>query len=160
RVQKVSMTPPLIVTSMPREVLAASEGKIHFKLDTSHLSGAFQGEILVFLDDPMQPEIELVFEGRIVPLIEAVPMPAFFVAASRGEGKRASIEIVNHEAQPLSIQSIEHSTERFTTELETIEPGRRYRLSLILKPDGPGGKTAETILVKNSSQSMPVLSIQ
>ncbi len=160
RIQKVSMTPPLIVTTMPHEVLGGSEGKIHFELDTSHLSGAFQGEILVFLDDPVQPEIELAFEGRIVPLIEVVPMPAFYVAAGRGESKRASVEIVNHEAELLSIQKVEHSTERFTTDLETIEPGRRYRLTLILKPDGPDGKTAETILVRNSSKNMPMLPIQ
>lgn len=160
RIQKVSMTPPLVVTSMPREVPAGSEGKIHFKLDTSHLSGDFQGEILVFLDEPAQPEIELAFEGRIVPLIEVVPLPAFFVAARTGESKRASVEIINHETQPLRIQGIEHSTERFTTQLETIEPGRRYRLSLLLKPDGPVGKTAETILVRNSSESMPVLTIE
>jgi hypothetical protein len=160
RIKKISMTSPLVVTSMPHEVPAGSEGKIHFKLDTSHLRGLFQGEALVFVDDPVEPEIELAFEGRIVPLIEVVPMPAFFVAAQTGESKRASVEIVNHESQPLSIQTIEHATERFTTELETIEPGRRYRLTLILKPDGPGGKTVETILVRNSSKSMPVLPIQ
>jgi len=160
RIQKVSMTPPLLVTSMPRDVLAGSEGKIHFKLDTSHLSGDFQGEILVFLDDPMQPEIELAFEGRVIPLIEVTPLPAFFVSARTGESKRASVEIVNHETQPLSIQGIEHSTERFTTELETIEPGQRYRLSLLLKPDGPVGKTSETIVVRNSSRSMPALPIE
>ena len=160
RIQKVSMTPPLVVTSMPREVLAGSEGKIHFKLDTSHLSGTFQGEIMVFLDESTGPEIELAFEGRVVPLIEVAPLPAFFVAARTGESKRASIEIVNHETQPLSIQGIEHSTERFTTQVETVEPGRRYRLTLSLRPDGPVGKAAETILVRNSSQSMPVLPIE
>ena len=160
KIQKVSMTPPLVVTSMPREVPAGSEGKIHFKLDTSHLSGDFQGEMLVFLDEPTQPEIELAFGGRVVPLVEVVPLPALFVAARTGESKRASIEIINHETQPLRIQGIEHSAERFTTELETIEPGRRYRLSLLLKPDGPIGKAAETILVRNSSKSMPVLPIE
>jgi hypothetical protein len=160
RIQKVSMTPPLVVTSMPREVLPGSEGKIHFKLDTSHLSGPFQGEILVFLDESTEPEIELAFEGQIVPLIDVIPLPAFFVAARAGESKRASVEIINHEAQPLSIQGIEHSTERFTTDLETIEPGRRYRLTLSLRPDGPVGKAAETILIRNSSKSMPVLPIE
>jgi len=160
RIQKVSMTPPLVVTSMPREVLAGSEGKIHFKLDTSHLSGPFQGEILVFLDESTEPEIELTFEGQVIPLIDVIPLPAFFVAARIGESKRASVEIINHETQPLSIQRIEHSIERFTTDLETIEPGRRYRLTLSLKPDGPAGKMSETILVRNSSKSMPVLLIQ
>jgi len=160
KIQKVSMTPPLVVTSMPREVLAGSEGKIHFRLETSHLSGTFQGEILVFLDESTEPEIELAFEGRVVPLIEVAPLPAFFVAGRTGESKRASIEIVNHETQPLSIQGIEHSTERFTTQVETVEPGRRYRLTLSLRPDGPVGKAAETILVRNSSKSMPVLPIE
>src|SRR5262249_25634130 len=160
QIQKVGMTQPLVVTSMPREVAPGSEGKIHFKLDTSHLSGVFRGAAVVLVNDPAQPEIELAFEGLITRLIEVVPMPAFFVSALTGESKRAAVESLNHEAQPLTIQEIEHPKDRFSTELETIEPGRRYRLTLILKPDGPSGKAAETILVRNTSNSMSVLPIQ
>ena len=44
-------------------------------------------------------------------------------------------------------------------ELETLEEGRRYRLSLVLNADGPGGKKMESILVNTSSRTQPLLTI-
>ncbi len=158
-IQKVSMTTPLLVTQMPHEVAPGAEARIHFKLDTANLEGEFEGTILVFLNDPALPQANLTFAGRIVPAIELSPRPAFFVAGQRGPGNRAAIEIVNHESEPLTIEKIEHPTERFTTQLETLKRGQRYRLTLALKPDGPGGKTSDIILMRTSSKRMPVLKV-
>jgi len=156
-IEKVSMTTPLLVTQMPRQVGPGGEGKIHFKLDTASLEGEFEGAILLFLDDPALPEAQLTFAGRIVPPVELSPRPAFFVAGQRGTSNRAAIEIVNHESEPLNIEKMEEPTERFTTQLETLQPGQRYRLTLVLKPDGPGGRAFDTILLRTSSKLMPVL---
>ena len=159
RIRRASMTPPLLVTRMPREVAPGTEGVIHFKLDTSKVEGPFQGAIVVFLDDPALPEADLSFKGQVAAPIELAPLPAFFVSALRGETRQSSIEIINHEPEPLLIQGIEHSSERFTTKLETIEEGQHYRLTLILRPDGPGGRSTEAILLKTSSQKMPVVRV-
>ena len=158
-IEKVTMTTPLLVTKMPHEVAPGAQGKIHLKLDTANLEGKFEGRILVFLNDPALPEAFLTFAGRVVPAIELSPLPAFFVAGQRGQGNRASIEIVNHESAPLRIEKIEHPTERFATQLETLKSGQRYRLTLALKPDGPEGKAAGTILMKTSSNRMPTLKV-
>ena len=158
-IQKVSMTTPLLVTRMPREVAPGTEGTIHFKLDTANLAGKFEGAILVFLNDPGLPQASLSFAGRIVPAIELSPMAAFFVAGPRGRGGRATIEIVNHDLEPLRIEKIDHLTERFTTELETLELGKRYRLILTLKARGPGGKARDTILIETSNKRLPVLEV-
>ena len=158
-IQRVSMTTPLLATQMPQQVAPGAEGRIHFKLDTANLGGRFEGTILVFLTDPALPQVNLTFAGHIIPAIELSPMPAFFVAGQRGRGNRAGIEIVNHESEPLTIEKIEHPTERFTTQLETLKRGQRYRLTLALKPDGPGGKTSDIILMRTSSKRMPVLKV-
>ena len=159
RIEKVSMTTPLLVTQMPHDVLPGSEGKIHFKLDTANLEGPFEGTILVYLNDPALPQARLSFSGHIVPAIELSPRPAFFVAGQRGKANRASIEIVNHESEPLRVEKIEHPAERFTTKLEALKPGQHYRLTLALKPDGPGGRAADSILITTSSKRMPVLKV-
>lgn len=159
RVEKVSMTSPLLVTRMPPEVPPGAQGTIHFKLDTASLAGTFQGAILVFLNDPARPEATLSFEGRVVPTIELVPMPAFFLSGQRGKASRSSIEIINHAPEPLRIENVEHPTERFTVALETLEEGRRYRLTLVLRPDGPGGRGADTIVLTTSSKTQPILQI-
>jgi hypothetical protein len=159
KIVKVSMTPPLVVTRMPREVVPSGEGTIHFKLDTTALSGPFKGRITVFLNDPDLPEADLSLEGVVIPPVEVSPLPAFFVSGLRGKGASASVEIINHEPEPLRIVKIEHARERFTTDLETLQPGQRYRLTLILKPDGPGGRSSDLITVNSSSKAQPVLKI-
>ena len=159
-IEKASMTTPLLVTQMPHEVAPGAEGRIHFKLDTANLEGKFEGTILVSLNDPALPEARLSFSGYIVPAIELSPQPAFFVAGQRGRSNRAGIEIVNHEPVPLRIEKIEHPVERFTTQLETMKPGQRYRLTLALKPDGPRGRAAGTILIATSSKRMPLLKVE
>jgi hypothetical protein len=154
-IQRVAMTAPLVVTRMSREVAPGAEGTIHFRLDTANLAGTFRGVIVVFLNDPALPEASLAFEGTVVPAIEVSPLPGFFVAGLRGRGGQKAIEIVNHESEPLQLEKVEHLTERFTTQLETLEPGRRYRLTLHLRPDGPGGKSTGTILLRTSSKTQP-----
>ena len=159
RILQVQLTAPLMLGRTPAQIEPGTEGRFRVRLDTSKLSGAFQGEIRIALNDPAMPEASLLVQGRIVPPIELLPRPVFFVAGQRGEHRQATIEIVNHEAEPLRLESIEHPRERFATKLDTVEEGRRYRLTLILKRDGPGGKKTESILVKTSSGTTPLLTI-
>jgi len=159
RIVKVNMTSPLLVTRMPRELAPGGEGMIRFKLDTAALRGAFKGQISVFLDDPDLPEADLSFEGLVIPPVEISPLPAFFVSGLRGKGASASLEIINHEPEPLRILKIEHASERFTTDLETIERGQRYKLTSILKPGGHGGRKMEPITLRTSSEAQPALEI-
>jgi len=158
-IEKVSMTTPLLVTQMPHAVAPGAEAKIHFQLDTANLDGKFEGAILVSLSDPRLPQARLIFSGQVIPPIELSPRSAFFVAGQRGQGNQAVIEIVNHESPPLRIERIEHPAERFTTKLENLKPGQRYRLTLALKPDGPAGRASDTILIRTSSKRMPVLKV-
>jgi len=159
KIVKASMTSPLLVTRMPRELAPGGEGLIHFKLDTAALSGPFKGQITVFLNDPDLPEADLSFDGVVIPPVEVSPLPAFFVSGLRGKGASSSLEIINHEPQPLRIVKIEHPTEGFTTVLETLQPGQRYKLTLTLKPDGPSGRKTEPITVATSSDAQPTLEI-
>lgn len=158
-IEKVRLTPPLIATSMPTQVMPGGESFVRVKLDTSGVKGAFDGTILISLNDPDFPEPKLTFEGQIVATVEVAPMPAFIVAAQRGQTKESTVEIINHEQEALRIEQVEHSAERFTTRLEMIEEGRRYRLTLTLKPDGPGKRNADTIILHTSSKTSPLVRI-
>jgi len=153
RILRVQMDSPLVVTAMPASVAPGMEANIRVKLDTAGLRGRFPGEIQVLLDDPALPVAVLSFEGEIVPRVEFVPAPVFFLGARRGEARQASIEIINHDPEPLRIEDIRHPTDRFTTTLETLEEGRRYRLTLLIKPDGPIGRHSEDIVLKTSNRS-------
>jgi Protein of unknown function (DUF1573) len=159
KIEELRMTTPLRISRIPAEIGPGKEDVLDFSLDTSALQGPFAGTILLTLNDPSMPYAELSLEAQIVGSVEVSPMAAIFVAGMRGQSKQASVEIVNHEPQALSIQSVEHPTQRFTTKLAVLEPGQRYRLSLLLNPQGPPGREAATILVRTSSKAAPVLRI-
>jgi Protein of unknown function (DUF1573) len=159
RIEKASMTPPLLATRMPGAIAPGATANIATRLDTSQLQGPFQGELVVYLDDPSQSQIVLSFAGEVVGAIEVDPMPALFVVGQRGSGAEQSVELINHEAEPLQILDIRHPHEAFSTMLETLLPGQRYRLTVKLRPDGPGGRRSDPILVHTSSRTMPSIRI-
>jgi hypothetical protein len=160
RIQGVRLTPPLTLGRMPAQIDPNQEVALPVKLDTSNVVGSFAGEIEVRLNDPQQPAVTFRMAGSVVPLIELSPMAALFVAGTRGTGGEGSIDIINHDRDPLRILYMEHPSERFALKLDTLEEGNRYRLTLAMKADGPGGKAADTILLHTSSPTRPVLKVR
>jgi hypothetical protein len=90
--------------------------------------------------------------------LEFIPFRGVVVATERGSKKEASIEIVNRDAESVEIASIENASTRFTAQIETIEPGQRYRLTVTFEAKGPDGKVAELLyLVTNRDRiAIPV----
>jgi len=161
QIQKVNLTAPLkvLVTKMPSQIPPGSEGVIRLKLETTGIEGEINGEVSLTLNDPSLPEAQLELRGKVVGPIELSPLPAFFVTAQRGETKSASIDIINHESQPIRIEQVESPTSRFTTQLETIQDGQQYRLHLTFPANGTAGKQKDTILLKTSSLTTPTLKV-
>lgn len=158
-IKNVMMSTPLRVLKLPATVEPGGEAKLRFSLDTSGVGSFYEGVIVVTTSDPVLPEAQLTFDGNIVSTVEISPMPAFYLSAQRGERKEVSVEIINHEQIPLTIESIENPSGHFVVRSETIEEGMRYRLVLTMNPDAPLGKSMDVIRVRTSSQRNPVLQI-
>ena len=159
-IKNVQMNPPLIVTKMTSRIEPGMTGSVTVRLDTPRENGAFKGMVVLnFKKEGLQP---LVFwaTGELVPPIEFDPLPAFFVSTQRGEDKTTAIEVVNHQDEPFEIINVVHTSSRFTTKLEELEEGRRYRVSLTLKGDGPAGRQTETVTLVTSSRERPFLEVQ
>ena len=161
QIQKVNLTAPVkvLVTKMPSQIPPGSEGVIRLKLETTGIEGEINGEVSVSLNDPSLPEAQLELRGKVVGPIELSPLPAFFVTAQRGETKSASIDVINHESQPLRIEKMGAPNSRFKTELETLQDGQHYRLHLTFNANGAAGKEKDTILLKTSSPTTPILKV-
>jgi hypothetical protein len=158
RIDKVHLTPPLLPGQIPREIPPNQETALRVRIDTTTLSGAYEGVILLSFSDPKVAEVRLTVTGRVILPIEVLP-PALVVTSQRGEQAQASVDIVNRAPEPVAIAAPVHLQSRFTTKLETIEEGRRFRLTLLMDPNGPAGKNKETILLSTSSKSVPELRI-
>ena len=96
------------------------------------------------------------------PAVEGIdfePLPAIYAVAPRGTVKEASLVIINRNQEPLKITGIENPSRRFTARTETIEAGRRYRLVVTVKGEGPAGDQSDILRVKTNLKKDPVLHI-
>lgn len=91
--------------------------------------------------------------------VKLSPKKSMALVAAKGQSRMGTLELINHEPEPLRILGVEHPTDRFTSRLETIEDGRRYRLVLALRPDGPLGRGQQVLRITTSSKTSPVLEI-
>jgi hypothetical protein len=89
--------------------------------------------------------------------IDFEPLPAIYAVAQRGQSKEASIDIINRKPEPLEIRGIENPSRRFTVRTETLEPGRRYRLIVTLKGEGPAGDRVDYVRIKTNRENDPVI---
>ena len=138
-IDEVRLTPPLTLVGAPSSVAAGAHGVVSVRLDTSKATGLFEGRIVLSMADPDEPNINLAVTGTVYQTVEVVPRPAFFVVTERGQTQEQSIELINHESNPLEIKSVDYPQGHFATRLETIEAGKRYRLTLRLDGTGESG---------------------
>jgi hypothetical protein len=153
RISGVELTPPLSLARTPARIPPRSKAKLPVKLDTKNLHGEYRGQILVKLDAGDVRAYAL--DGKVVPPIEVVPMPAFFIATSKGVAKSASLEIVNREQAPLTLQVPPGAP--YAPVLETLDPGKRYRLTVTVPADAPPGRKAQRLELRTSSERRPTL---
>ncbi len=159
-IRDVQLTPPLVVTRMPSRVQPGADGRITVNLREPRRKGEFKGSVVVNFANPSAAPLTFWATGRLVPPVDFDPFPAFFVSTQRGVKKTASLDIVNHEIEPLQIPNVIHDSSRFTTELETLQRGRRYRLSLVLNADAPAGQENKIITLQTSSRDHPTLQVK
>ena len=157
-VESIQLTPPLYAQDISSKIPPGDNGQFKLVLGADREFGAFEGIIRVnFKNDIMAP-ILFDVEGYVIPPVEIKPYPAFFVATHFGIDKKASLEIINHQDEPLNLVNAVSDSGRYSLQLEEIEPGQRYRLNLFL--DGstePGQSTDEIVFISEPPAKTPLL---
>jgi len=156
-VENIQLTPPLTAQDITYLILPGADGSFKLVLGEERRTGAYEGLVRINFKDGKHPPIMFEIEGFIIPPIEFRPYAAFFVATHFGKQQTASIEIINHRDQPLVLTGVQSDSERYSTQLDTIEPGQHYRLSLIL--DGtakPGQKKDKIVLLSDPPMKKPL----
>src|SRR5262249_47025375 len=86
---------PLQVIKVLSKVPPGQGGQLIVSLGTPRKLGEYEGAIEISFKNKDLAPLRLSFTGRITPVIEVRPFPAFFVATTRGGTNGASLEIVN-----------------------------------------------------------------
>ncbi len=155
----IKVTPPIAVENISARVLPGASGMRRFRLGEPRPVGEYEGFIEVSFKNPALSNILFEVTGKITPLIEARPYPSFFVSTALGQTRQASIQLINHDREPLQITGIESPSTRFSLRLETNEVGQRYTLTLKLNGEGKTGRAADRITLRTSNRKEPVFLI-
>lgn len=146
-IANIQLSPPLIAKEIRAVIPPGENGQFTLVLGEKRELGIYEGLVRINFKGDLVDPVLFGVEGFVVPPIEFKPYAAFFVATYSGTQKTASIEIINHRVQPLLLTAAKSDSERFSTELETIETGQRYRLNLVLDGTAAPGRNKETIIL-------------
>jgi hypothetical protein len=160
QVERIALTPPLRVDKILSKIAPNQVGQLIVSLGTPRELGEYEGGIEVTFKNKDLPPLRLEVTGKITPVIEVRPIPAFFVATTRGRTNSGSLEIVNKDTESLKITDIQSPSTNCELKLATLEPGRRYRLDLVMRPDAKPGRQTENITLLTSSKKQPRVVIQ
>lgn len=155
RLARVDKSKGIQVEGAFAEISPGATAALTVSLDTRTLEGSYQGVVMLYGEGAQTPHSTWVLTGEILPPVSVKPRPVVFLAANRGEEQSKSIVLQNNEKSPLIITEVQRPADRFTTKIETLDEGRRYRLHIAINPNGPGGKHTDSINIKTTSLTLP-----
>lgn len=158
-VKNVQMTPPLAVTKMSQQVQPGETASVTVRLGQPRKAGDFEGLVVVQFTKDNSPTAIFRVRGRVVRPIDFDPLAAFFITTFKGESKQQSIEMTNYEGEPLQAVTVEYNSDRFAADVKTLEPGRRFRVTVTVKESAAAGKTSEKLRLLTSRERQPVIEI-
>jgi len=161
KVRIENLSHPGMKIRMPAELAAESTGWITVSWDTQTVQGETTAEVLLRFNEA--DYVPLSLTARVVPPIEILPYPAVFISGFRDEKTSRTLEIVNHDTAPLNIVGLSREnvelSESYSAGFTTLEPGRRYRLNVELKPAERAGRSADVMKVLTDHPRFPVIRI-
>lgn len=144
-----------------RQQLAPGESvELTVQWDTRGYSREVEGQTLLRLNDPAQPQVVLTSIGEVQAPIEVLPQPALYLSQYRGEPASGSLEIRTNLAAPLQITQLQPKGTHFQASLETLEAGKRYKLLVQVPADTPVGRYREAVLLHTDDPARPRLNIE
>jgi hypothetical protein len=159
RIRDVKVTPPLSVARMASIIEPGQSAEVVVRLGGPRPAGRYEGALTINLQEGGDA-IAVDVNAILVPPIEIQPRSELVAVTERGVPARASVEIVSHLDRPLDLTSGATANERFATALETIEPGRHYRLNLAMTGKGPAGARTDLVALPTGDPEYPVVNVR
>ena len=106
--------------------------------------GRFSEQLTLRTTSPREPQIPLTVFGSVEGDVAVLP-PQVTFGVARGKAPEREVFIRNRSARPLRVTRVTVPAELVTYDLDTLDDGVEYRLTLRLRDDIPPGKVEGTI---------------
>ncbi|MFH1091061.1 MAG: hypothetical protein V1742_05770 [Pseudomonadota bacterium] len=119
------------MASFDRTIPPGGRGKIVLAVNTSGYKGQIRESALVQTNDPKNSKrlIEIIL--LVTPTFSTQPVDRLIIQTAVGKPADISAELTSNLPTPVEVKGVGHSFgDEAEVKLETIEPGRKYRVTL------------------------------
>lgn len=148
------------VAAVDSVVPRGGAAKVQLALDTKNIRGPVDQFSRVFFTDKTRPPVPLRLKGTVVWPVEFTPQNHAYFFTVKGERAQQEIVVQNNEQQPLKILSVASSNPVFRAGIQTLEDGRRYKLTVALDTALSVGKHDARITLTTDNPKYATLPIQ
>lgn len=135
------------------------EGEIKVTLKPKGGHSAIEKKVIVFSNDPDQPQFGLTMKGRLLIDMEAVPASVQLANLAPGEAGVATVSVSRNKDSSAVVKSVQiEDTERFSIKEIATSPGALATYEVRFA-GGKVGTTATKIIVETTGEYTPTLTI-
>jgi hypothetical protein len=146
RIKRLGTSFGLTVDGVDSVIPAGRTGDIRLRVDTKGRRGSVVEFANVYSTaDSLRPFARLRMTGSIVLPLQLSPQDRVYFFSTRGAPEQREIMVTNHLSTPLTIRSATSSNPVFSVRQQTLEAGKRYKLTVALDPNAPAGRHEGTI---------------
>jgi hypothetical protein len=121
--------------------------------------GPIDGLANVYTESLDKPVASLHLKGTVVFPIEVTPRRQAYFFTVKGEPAAQVLSLVNHSERPVRVTGVKSDNRHFEVRSETVQSGRRYKLTVTLDSATPPGKHDGRVTVATDSPQFPEIII-
>jgi len=167
-IQQVRPTCGCTVANFDHTIPPGGTGKVEAEVDTAGFSGPISKAVLVFSNDPTNPQVNLVIKAEVRAFIEVLPRPlVIFRNVLQGEPATEKLILSSADGSDFKVESAAASggpyqlAYRLLGDKERLpdRKGSQWELSVTVPANAPEGMLNQRIIVKTSSAKAPEVTI-
>lgn len=160
RVEGVEMSHPSMKIRVKQVIQPGEEVAARIEWDTQSIAGDLQGVAVLQTNDPLHPRAELLLQGKVIPPIQILPRPVFYLSQFQGEQSITEFIIQNNQDKAIQIDRLERLGEHFNAKVETKTEGKVWGLVVSVPADTPVGRFHEALRIYTNDPENKSIHIQ
>jgi hypothetical protein len=150
-IQKVEPSCGCSVARWDRLIRPEAVGTVEVEMNTLHFRGRVAKHLTVVSNDPDQPRLQLTISARVTPLVQITPGS---VAQLTVEEQPVTQEFTLERTggRPMKILQVMPTASYLKTELVPLPGEGRYKVTAMVTPEAPLGRSLAVIIVRTDLQ--------
>lgn len=116
--------------------------------------------VVIKTNHPFKPELKIPVSGFVRPVLAVSPRIADFGNVELLRSQMTSLEVRNLGGDEISLHDVQIDLQGVRGDIEAIEEGKVYKISLTLDPGMPKGAFKGTLKIRTSSPLQPVVEVE